>query len=98
MALQLGVTVIAAHVASDGANQGQPNFDRLLSLLARYDNLYSDISALTQANRPGALRAALNAGVTDRLVYGSDWPLQFVPLVSPLFHLRDIAPTTADGD
>ena len=81
--LQHGVTVIAAHVASAGSTQGESNFERLLPLFDEYEHLYADISALTQINRLGYLNRALTReGVRERLVYGSDWPLQFFPLVS----------------
>ena len=89
--LQRGVTVIAAHIASMGTIQGKANFDRLLQLFDKYDNLYADISALTQINRLGYLQRALaREDIHARLVYGSDWPLQFFPLISPWYHINHI--------
>ncbi len=86
LALDIGVTVIAAHLAGAGRNEGQSNYERLLPLFAQYSNLYADISALTQFNRLGVLRPALtDVRLEGRLVYGSDWPLQFFPLVSPWY-------------
>ena len=86
--LELGVTVIAAHIATTGKNEGEDNFERLLSMFARYPNLYTDISSLTQINKLGYLQRAIAAhGVSDRMIYGSDWPLQFFPLVSPWYQL-----------
>ncbi len=89
--LQRGVTVIAAHVASMGTIQGEMNFKRLLRLFEKYDNLYADISALTQINRLGYLRRTLERpDLHSRLLYGSDWPLQFFPLVSPWYQVPNV--------
>lgn len=90
--LELGVTVIAAHIATTGSNDGEGNFERLLPLFARYPNLYTDISSLTQINKLGYLQRALAAdGISDRMIYGSDWPLQFFPLVSPWYQLGRVS-------
>ena len=89
--LQRGVTVIAAHIATTGRSEGQDNFARILPMFQEYPNLYADISALTMVNKRGYLVRALQLpGVTQRLIYGSDWPLQYWPLVSPWHHLRHI--------
>ena len=89
--LEMGVTVIAAHIATTGKSAGENNFERLLPLFERYPNLYADISSLTQINKLGYLSRALKVpGLTERLVYGTDWPLQFFPLVSPYYHLNHI--------
>jgi len=73
--LDAGVTVIAAHLATTGETDGEEDFERLLPLFERYSNLYADISSLTQINKLGYLRRALaHPGVTEHLVYGSDWP------------------------
>lgn len=98
--LRLGVTVIAAHVASTGSNDGEPDMDRLARLMTEYPNLYADISALTQANRLGYLQKALvRPEFAGRLCYGSDFPLSNTALVSPWYfplsltttQMRDIA-------
>jgi len=90
--LQAGVTVIAAHLATTGESDGEENFERLLPLFERYPNLYADISSLTQINKLGYLQRALaHPGVAARLVYGSDWPLQYFPVVSPWYHLPQIS-------
>ncbi|MCB0324833.1 MAG: amidohydrolase family protein [Bdellovibrionales bacterium] len=94
--LRLGVTVIAAHIATTGEKEGVDNFYRLLPLFKKYPNLYADISSLTQINKMGYLSAALKLDyLSGRLIYGSDWPLQFFPLVSPWYQLKDISPATA---
>ena len=89
--LETGVTVIAAHLAATGHTDGAENFDRLVAMFPSYPNLYADISSLTQINRLGYLKRALGIpGLAERLVYGSDWPLQFFPLVSPWYHVRHV--------
>lgn len=89
--LKLGVTVIAAHIATTGESEGQDNFERILPMFAEHPNLYADISSLTQLNKLGFLARALKAdGVTERMLYGTDWPLQFFPLVSPWYHVNHI--------
>lgn len=94
--LSLGVTVIAAHIATTGETDGVANFERILPMLREYPNLYVDISSLTQVNKLNYLARALQeVDLHRRMVYGSDWPLQFFPLVSPLFHLDQI--TLADA-
>lgn len=87
--LSLGVTVVAAHIASSGTYQGERGPDRLARLMREYPNLYTDISALTQVNRPGSLKEALTKPeFSGRLVYGTDFPLINTPLVSPWYSFR----------
>ncbi len=94
--LSMGVTVIAAHIATRGANRGEANFDRILPLFERYPNLYADVSSLTQINKLGDLGPALSAPhLPARLLNGSDWPLQFFPLVSPYYQGHRIGPAKA---
>lgn len=91
--LSLGVTVIAAHAASNGRNHGEANFKRFLRLCAEYPNLYADISALTQANRLGHLtRLVQHKELHGRLLYGSDMPLLTTGITSPLFHSYRLSP------
>jgi predicted TIM-barrel fold metal-dependent hydrolase len=90
-----GVTVIAAHAASNGRNGGERNFDRFLRLAAGFPNLYADISALTQANRLGQLERLLRHGeLHDRLLYGTDMPLINSGITSPWFHVFKLGPPT----
>jgi predicted TIM-barrel fold metal-dependent hydrolase len=89
--LDLGVTVIAAHIATTGEYDSQDSFERLLPMFERYPNLYSEISSLTQINKLNYLVTALQVpGLKQRLLYGSDWPLQFYPLIHPLYHLPEM--------
>ena len=91
LALNAGVTVIAAHIATTGESAGQGNFERILPMFAEYPNLYTDISSLTQINKLGYLARVINeSGLQNRMIYGSDWPLQYFPLVSPWYHWRHI--------
>jgi predicted TIM-barrel fold metal-dependent hydrolase len=84
--LEQGVLVIAAHAAATGSNEGEDNVDRLVRLMERYPNLYTDISSLTQINKLGYLREVLREPrVRSRLLYGSDYPLTATLLVSPWY-------------
>lgn len=88
--LSLGVTVIAAHIASGGVYQGERGPDGLARLMRCFPNLFTDISALTNINKPGALKEALTRPEFEgRLVYGTDFPLINTALESPWysFHL-----------
>ena len=90
--LELGVKVIAAHVSTDGETDGESNFDRILPLFEAFPNLYADISSLTQINKLGDLAMVLeHPELESRLLYGSDWPLQFFPLISPFYHLGHLS-------
>lgn len=87
-ALEEGVTVIAAHCASNGRNGGEHNFTRFLRLAAAYPNLHADVSALTQINRLGHLQKVLaRPELHERLYFGTDMPLPCTGLTSPWFQL-----------
>lgn len=89
--LRYGVTVIAAHIATTGESDGQDNFERILPMFDEFPNLYTDISSLTQVNKLGYLAKAIkHPGLTERMIYGSDWPLSSFPLVSPFYHMNHI--------
>jgi predicted TIM-barrel fold metal-dependent hydrolase len=91
--LRLGVTVIAAHVASTGRYQGERSTDRLARLMREYPNLYSDISSLTQINKHSYLKEALTRPeFKGRLFYGSDFPLINTALVSPWYYALRLSP------
>jgi predicted TIM-barrel fold metal-dependent hydrolase len=84
--LRLGVTVVAAHVATTGAHAGERDIDRLARMMATHTNLFADISSLTQLNKLGYLGEALRRPeFRSRLAYGSDFPLINMPLVSPWY-------------
>lgn len=85
--LKLGVTVVVAHIASTGANEGERDTDRLARMMNQYTNLYSEISSLTQINKPSYLRESIQRPEWQgRLVYGSDFPLINTALVSPHYY------------
>lgn len=91
LALEQGVTVIAAHCASNGRNNGQRNLERLMPLFAEFTNLFADISALTLANRLGHLQKVLrHSELHERLLYGSDMPLPETGLTSPWLQLLSL--------
>ena len=84
--LSLGVKVIVAHAASTGQNEGEKDIDRLIGMLESYPNLYSDISSMTQINKPGYLRQVLKEKrFKGKLLYGSDFPLINTAAVSPWY-------------
>lgn len=84
--LSMGLTVIAAHIATTGRNQGIANYQRILPLFEQYPNLYTDISSLTQFNKLGYINKALqDERLRGRLIYGSDYPLINMALVSPFY-------------
>lgn len=97
--LERGVKVLVAHCASSGQgadlDQGKngkliSNFDLFARLMHEEDyinNLFGEISAITQINRIGApLETILkNKNWHDRIVNGSDYPL---PAIMPLFSLK----------
>ncbi len=84
--LSLGVKVVAAHIASGGTYHGERGSDRLAELMREYPNLFTDISALTNVNKPGCLKEALTKpAFAGRLVYGTDYPLINTALESPWY-------------
>lgn len=91
--LSLGVTVIAAHIASTGKYHGERSTERLARLMGDYPNLYSDISSLTQLNKLKYMKVALTRQeFKGRLLYGSDFPLINTALVSPLYYALKLSP------
>jgi hypothetical protein len=90
LALDCGVRIIAAHVASSGEREGEENIERLLQMMPAYPNLFADISTLTQLNRAKYCPQVLNdERLKGRLMYGTDYPLTNTPLVTALqFPLR----------
>jgi uncharacterized protein len=70
------------------AHMGHPWIDDALVVVRKHPNVYADISALHP--RPwqlyNGLLSALEYGVTDKLLFGSDWP--FVDLADTFTGLR----------
>lgn len=88
LALQQGVTVIAAHAGTTGRYDGERSIDRLARLMTQYPNLYSDVSSLTQINKHSHLGEVLaRPEFRGRLIYGTDYPLIAMrSLVSPWYY------------
>jgi hypothetical protein len=88
LALEQGVTVIAAHAATKGRYEGKPAIERLAALMKAYPNLYADTSSLTQINKHSDLLKVLRRPeFRGRLVYGTDYPLTAMPvMVSPWYY------------
>jgi predicted TIM-barrel fold metal-dependent hydrolase len=80
LALDEGVTVIAAHGGGpDIMNLGRA-FHTVAEMLMKYSNLYADTSAFTQPNRSWYLRRFLrHRELHAKLVHGSDVPLPIIP-------------------
>ncbi|MBF0433033.1 MAG: amidohydrolase family protein [Fibrobacteria bacterium] len=84
--LELGVTVIAAHVATTGKSEGERNHERLIAMIPKYPTLYTDISSLTQLNKKFYVKKILkHKEIHAKLLYGTDIPLINTILVSPWY-------------
>jgi predicted TIM-barrel fold metal-dependent hydrolase len=94
LALDMGVKVVMAHLGSLGdctedessvCKPGTPYIDIAIQMLQnpRYkNNLFADISAITQFNRLHVLDKIIdNTDIHDRLINGSDYPLPAVNFV-----------------
>lgn len=76
IALDEGVTVIAAHGCSHGLIFREKFYSTFLDLAHGYDNFFSDISALSLPNRLGMLfRLRRHPELHHRLLFGTDYPL-----------------------
>jgi len=104
MPLDMGVKVVMAHVASLGAckdvevaagvcKADEDYIDIAINMMkqARYkNNLFADISALTQYNRQHNIsKVILETEIHDRLINGSDYPLPAVNIVIRTGQLYD---------
>ncbi len=82
-ALEMGLTVIAAHAGTRGGLWADPFPKDTAELCARYPRLFLDCSAFASPARFAAMRAMwVDPLLRDRFVYGSDYP---VPLFPPFF-------------
>jgi predicted TIM-barrel fold metal-dependent hydrolase len=80
-ALDVGITVIAAHACSYGLMLYEKFIPTLHEFAKRYPNFYADISALTLPNRMRMLfHLRRHPELQDRLIFGTDYPLS-------VFHL-----------
>jgi len=98
LALDEGVTVIAAHACSYGLMLYEKFLPTFHDFAKRYPHFYADISALTLPNRfKTLLHLRRHPEVHDRLLFGTDYPLSVFHLPAwgrvPLGTLRDMART-----
>lgn len=89
--LRLGVKIIGAHCGSEGYSvvdgKKVENYKLLFHLMDKYDNLYTDISAMLAFKRAGKpLEDALdNVRLHHRFLYGSDYP---VPCINAIISTK----------
>jgi predicted TIM-barrel fold metal-dependent hydrolase len=75
LALDEGVTVIAAHGCSSGLIFYERYIPTFKALVRLYTNFFADVSALTLPNRFGMLlRLRGHPEMHDRLLFGTDYP------------------------
>lgn len=73
--LQCGVTVIAAHCATQSAPFEPQYFDAFVEMTHKYPRLYGDISAFNVPIRGSVIPWCRQGPLADRLVHGSDYPV-----------------------
>jgi len=76
VALDEGVSVIAAHSCSSGLGWREPYFETFIEFAMAYSNFYADTSALTLPNRVRTLfLLRRHPELHSRLFFGTDYPL-----------------------
>lgn len=91
--LSMGVKVVAAHFGTGGENENEDNFERILPMFKKYPNLYGDLSGLSALSKVGALKTILaHPSLKERMLYGSDYPLNTFPVSTPAYQLRYLKP------
>ena len=83
LALEEGVTVIAAHCAGSGvAHPFEEDFDTWEAMLDEHPNLWGDISAMASVSRfPYIHRVLASEVARERVILGSDFPVPISPMV-----------------
>ena len=76
--LERGVTVIAAHAAGQSGLWDPDYSDALFAMFDRFPRLYADNSALCSLNRSHTIRRIFDAGVMERIIHGSDFPVPVI--------------------
>lgn len=89
--LSEGVRVVAAHAGYSAFSGGAANVRALAEMMASFPSLYADISSLTQVNKRFALSRVLDAGIDDRLLFGTDMPLINTALVAPWHYPAELS-------
>ncbi len=75
-ALDLGVTVIAAHCGTRAHPLDKDYLPTFMRMAREYENFYGDTAALCVPTRSYAFKHLLSDDVVQRkLVHGSDWPI-----------------------
>ena len=87
--LEIGVKVIAAHVASRSSWFDPDYFEHLAAMMLEFPQLYADTSALNTPFRSAAFRKVLEHPLQERFLHGSDYP---VPIGSWYARLRGLIP------
>ncbi len=95
LALEIGVKVIAAHMALSytpmkifkAISKDSKNFNKeyfiLLEMLESFDNLYADISAILTPVRAKVLRdLSKREEIHHKLLYGSDFPVPWMSILN----------------
>lgn len=90
--LDLGVTMIFAHLAAHTFNPGEPRHDKIRSeLVQQYPNLYFDNSGICNPSRFFHLPKLFDdKPLMDRTCYGSDWPVPSNSLYYPSLGIKRI--------
>ncbi|MBN1256620.1 MAG: amidohydrolase family protein, partial [Planctomycetes bacterium] len=78
-ALDLGVTVVAAHCGMRSGPHDRDYFEEWAAMLAAYPNLYGDTAAIFGMRARHFLRVMNRPGIAERLIHGSDWPVPNSP-------------------
>lgn len=73
--LEIGVKIIAAHVASNSGLWDEDYFDILVGMMREFPELYADTSALNTPVRSSAFRKVLRCDLRERFIHGSDYPV-----------------------
>jgi uncharacterized protein len=83
LALDEGVTVIAAHACSYGLMLYEKFLPTLQDFVTRYPHFYADISALTLPNRVKMLlHLRRHPELHERLLFGTDYPLSVLHIAA----------------
>jgi hypothetical protein len=85
--LECGVTVIAAHAATQSGFFDPDYLEALAAMMERHPRLYADNSAFNIPIRSRAYRRCLEPPLCDRLLHGSDFP---VPILGYWAWLRGL--------
>ena len=93
-ALDLGVTIVAAHCALTDTGNGTNDFDVFLRLMRQYPNLYGDTAGINgpgYGNTGAIPKLAAHPEIHDRILFATDMPSPNVYLIStPKWYWRNL--------